>query len=99
MIAILGGLAAALAFGVATLSYARATRYMPTSAVLGSVDDQLADGRGQTSFLSPYPTDRDPDGHLRVTALACPGEPPYHLVAVVLVGFGLVGMLLYRKPG
>lgn len=56
------------------------------SPVLATVHDELSDGRGRTSFLSPCPSRHEPDGHARITALACPEEPPSVLAAVVLVG-------------
>ena len=37
MIAVLGGLGAALAFAVATISYSRAIRFLPSTVVLGWV--------------------------------------------------------------
>ncbi|WP_214370867.1 helix-turn-helix domain-containing protein [Pseudonocardia sp. H11422] len=50
------------------------------SAVLSVVTSQLAQGAVYSSFLCARQA-----GHLRITALACPPEPPYHLTAVVLV--------------
>ena len=54
--------------------------------VLATVDDELSDGRGRTSFLFPYASGREPDSHARITALACPEEPSSVLAAVVVVG-------------
>ncbi|MHA6792640.1 helix-turn-helix domain-containing protein [Pseudonocardia bannensis] len=50
------------------------------SAVLSVVTSYLAQGAAYVSFLCPHQV-----GHLRITALPCPPEPPYHLTAVVLV--------------
>src|SRR4029079_18640520 len=35
---------------------------------------------------SPYAAAQEPDGHARITALACPEEPSSTLAAVVMVG-------------
>jgi DNA-binding CsgD family transcriptional regulator len=54
--------------------------------VLATVDHELSGGRGRTTFLSPYGSEHEPDGHARITALACPEEPSSVLAAVVVVG-------------
>nr|WP_275403865.1 helix-turn-helix domain-containing protein [Pseudonocardia acidicola] len=60
---------------------------LPTHAVLRSgspvldvVAARVARGAAYTTFLCPVPA-----GHVRVTALACPDQAPYHLIAAVLV--------------
>lgn len=54
----------------------------PGSPVLTVAARQLADGSTYASFLCPYAGEPE-ERHVRVTVLACPAQPPYHLVAVV----------------
>ncbi|MEV8510340.1 LuxR C-terminal-related transcriptional regulator [Actinoplanes sp. NPDC051475] len=55
------------------------------SATLAAAQARLVDGPVHTVFLCPRHC-ADPDaGLLRVTALACPPQPPGHLTAVVLL--------------
>jgi DNA-binding CsgD family transcriptional regulator len=55
------------------------------SAVLRVAEDQLAGGGLHATFLSPAHDETDEDSYLRVTALAAPPDPLYHLAAVVTV--------------
>jgi DNA-binding CsgD family transcriptional regulator len=47
--------------------------------------EQLADRGIYATFLSPGVTRLDPDGYLRVTAMAAPPDPPCPFTAIVLV--------------
>jgi DNA-binding CsgD family transcriptional regulator len=58
------------------------------STVLTLAAEQIKNGAQHTSFLCPYPGDPgDPagSGHVRVTVLACPAQPPYDVRAIVAV--------------
>jgi DNA-binding NarL/FixJ family response regulator len=58
---------------------------MPGSDVLMTVAERLTDGNLHATFLCPHPVGETSDGHVRVTMLACPPQPPHHLTAVVAV--------------
>jgi DNA-binding CsgD family transcriptional regulator len=55
------------------------------SDVLAASIERRLDGRVYSSFLCPYQSDDGPDGHIRVTMLACPPEPPHQVMAIVLL--------------
>ena len=55
------------------------------SAVLAEAAQRLAEGCAYAVFLCPLPGPEAGAGHVRVTVLACPTQPPHHLVAVVVV--------------
>jgi AraC-like DNA-binding protein/DNA-binding CsgD family transcriptional regulator len=66
------------------------------SPVLTVAAQQLADGSTYASFLCPYAGRAPEKRHVRVTVLACPDQPPYYLVAVVVLSppgdtYGLTG--------
>jgi DNA-binding CsgD family transcriptional regulator len=68
----------------------------PGSRLLDVARDQLG-ATAHTAFLCPY----DPDGvgtNVRVTVLACPGPPPAHVFAAMVVGEpGDLGRLTRRE--
>jgi len=55
------------------------------SDVLNAAAERLTAGRVYSSFLCPYAAMDAPDGHVRITMLACPLDSPQDMVAVVLV--------------
>jgi DNA-binding CsgD family transcriptional regulator len=64
---------------------------LPSHALLGTGSgvmtvaiERLA-AAGYSSFLCPNPATDVPDGHFRITVLACPSDAPHYLVAVVLL--------------
>jgi DNA-binding NarL/FixJ family response regulator len=52
--------------------------------VLATVTDQLTGRHGHVTFLCPHPGG-DTDGHVRITVLEVPPQPPHYLTAVVTV--------------
>lgn len=66
------------------------------SPLLTVAAQQLTDGSTYASFLCPCAGREPEERHVRVTVLACPAQPPYHLVAVVVLSppddiYGLTG--------
>src|SRR4051794_24997636 len=57
----------------------------PGSDVLTTATQLVTGRRGRVAFLCPDPGNDDVDGHVRITILTLPPQPPYSLTAVVAV--------------